>query len=224
MYKDATKAILVVDDEESAPTSVDGKQLVFRKTTVKKAYVHTTLDQKLEVLAVFCELYKRGEYTFDSCAQAAGVSSQTIRTWVRPRFNYRVVPESSYPVGFHPILQDFYFKAVQESEDLYFEKLKESARGSILRRVEGYEYEESSSKISYDADGNSKPLEVKTTKKHVPPDASILIFVAKSVDSDNFKDSTEVTHHVGEVKNKLKNLSDVELSDLEKELEQKLLE
>ena len=90
--------------------------------------------------------------TDQEIADAFGVSTKTINNWKNKHDSFR--------------------KKMEEGKSGVNAKVELS----LFKRAIGYECEETESLLEMDANGNRKPLKVKTTKKHVPPDTMAIMY------------------------------------------------
>ena len=85
-------------------------------------------------------------------ADAMGVSVRTINRWKNDHVSFRKKLETG--------------KAAADAK----------VEASLYKRAIGYEYEESDMLMEMDVSGNQKPLRIKKTKKHIPPDTMAGIY------------------------------------------------
>lgn len=113
-----------------------------------------------------------------------------------------------------------------------YEEGKELASAKVQRslyeRAIGYEKEEMDTKISYDKDGNAKPVTVTKKVKHIPGDIQAQIFWLKNRVPEHWKDKVEaeITGGDGLAYSLLEHIKDIDLNSLEKmeEMERELNE
>ena len=96
-------------------------------------------------------LAKRGA-TNDEIAEAFGISTRTFIRWTK-----------SY---------ESFAQAVYEGKHIADSKVERS----LYQRALGYYTEESEKVVEVDKDGNTKPVRVRTTKRHVPADTMAIMY------------------------------------------------
>ena len=80
--------------------------------------------------------------------------------------------------------------ALKENKEVV-DKRVESA---LLKRAEGYQYEETEIIVNQDADGNKKPARIKKIKKQLAPDVTAQIFWLKNRKPGEWRDKQEIEH------------------------------
>lgn len=65
---------------------------------------------------------------------------------------------------------------------------------ALFQRAKGYDYEEKTTEVQIKDNGETKPVSVKTVKKHVPADMGAIAFYLKNKASDDWRDSQHIDH------------------------------
>lgn len=142
-----------------------------------------TKAQKVKITKDILEMYKDGIHTLTSCCEAKGVNPSSFFKWKCSSSGRHYVAEVERIFKEATEVRDFTFKA----------KLKDGARGALLRLITGHTYEEVTTEVKQDADGTTKPVSIKKVKKEVQPNATAVIFALKNTDSETFKDEVQNT-------------------------------
>lgn len=66
------------------------------------------------------------------------------------------------------------------------------AESALLKRALGYTYEEKTTELRIDEEGNAKPAVVKTVKKEVPPETGAIAFWLKNRKPEKWRDKQDV--------------------------------
>ena len=94
------------------------------------------------------------------------------------------------------------------------EPVNTKVENSLLKRALGYEYEEKTTELRIDNDGNPKPAVIRTVKKHIPPDVGAMAFWLKNRKPDEWREKQEITT---KIINELNDKTDEELRAMLKE-------
>lgn len=195
------------------------------ETSENMGKVITSLPKKdkLEKVALICELYQSGEFTIQSCCEAVGVPYANFNNWTQPNLTEEQIEAKDYRKGFLREAYDLYQESLPKNEINYMALLKSKVREGLLKKAVGTEYEEVTTEVKVDENGQSKPVSIRKTKKIVLPDTTALIFLAKNVDPENFQERV-VNEHSGKVQvsTGYSHLSDEELKEEKAKLEQQL--
>ena len=119
-------------------------------------------------------------------AHNLGISQATLSDW-----------KNKYPV---------FLEAIKKNKGV-IDKRVESA---LLKRAEGYEYEETEVIVNQDAEGNNKPARIKKIKKQMAPDVVAQIFWLKNRKPGEWRDKQEIEHGNITIKVKLPDGIDVD--------------
>lgn len=135
-----------------------------------------------KILKQIYDLISNDEYYICDICKKVGISQDTYNSWENHR------PE--------------FAEMLQRANAERMNRFKIEARKSTLKKITGYDYDETRTVFTEGkpgADGQTKPkIKEKTViKKHVPPDTNMLIFVLKNTDSENFKESQYIDHSTG---------------------------
>lgn len=146
-------------------------------------------------------LIKSDTYTIAEICRVVGIAPKTYHNWINTK------PE--------------FTEAVERAKDERMQKLVVEARKSLLKRIAGYEVEETQTVVipngekGPDGKPRGRVKERKTTVKHIQPDTMAIIFTLTNGDPENFKNrhSVEATGKDG------KDLFDAKsITELRKEL------
>lgn len=137
-------------------------------------------------------------------AEKMGIDYSTIFRWLKKNESFR--------------------EKYEEGEKLASAKVQRS----LYERATGYEKEEVDTKISYDKDGNPKPVTITKKIKHIPGDIQAIIFWLKNREPGYWKDKVEaeITGGDGLAYSLLEHIKSIDLNSLEKmeEMERELKE
>ena len=141
-----------------------------------------TEEEKRAIIDQVCEAYETGDYTIESCCEAAGIIERTFRLWLSK--------DSAY--------SERYKKAKGKHEESWFENiLKPKAMRAIERLLEERESEETKfEELAFQGVNTGSTREVKT-KSVTPPNATAAIFAMKGAFPGKFKDNVEHSGAVG---------------------------
>ena len=132
-------------------------------------------EERTAIQARICELVATDSYTIDELCQAVGIVRQTYYNWIDDE------------------KMDF-LDNIKKAKDDFLKFIAAEAQKSLLKKVKGYEVEETKTVYS---DNNGKPRikERTVTKKHIAPDTAALIFTLSNADPTNWKNrqSAEIT-------------------------------
>lgn len=132
-----------------------------------------------------CKLVSEDEYTIAELCNNVGISERLFYRWKKDKSEFA--------------------DAIKEADKIRLKLFKVEARKSVLKKIKGYEYEETHMTASLKKgkgkdkeNGEADKLvikEQKKTKKHVPPDSILLMYVLNNTDPENFKHKshTELT-------------------------------
>lgn len=112
------------------------------------------------------ELIEKENPTVTELCRRAGITWQTLKNWRRadPAFD----------------------EAVEAAECLYLANLKVVVRRALLRKVEGFHYEEERTEYDIGADGEAVPVRKTVYNRYSPPDARCISMALKNADPANF--------------------------------------
>lgn len=159
-----------------------------------------------------CESYSTGEYTLESCCENAGVPSRTFRNWFKTYedFGENVPAKWTYFAE----LATLYARAREKCKKYRDGKLMEMVDTMLVKLVTGYDVEEihTEAKEKIDKDGKKiiVPVAIKKIKKHIPPNANLIMFLLKKRRPEEYGDDIMVTN-INVDAEKYKNMSDEEL-------------
>lgn len=176
-----------------------------------------------------CEMYSEGDVTLESCCEAVGININTFYQWACPSVSsFQELSDDKQKElkrrGFVQEIQDALKKAKETGSINYKLLLKDKSKAALLKSVQGYDYEEVTITEKNDSDGNLIFQTEKRVTKHIPPNATSIIFTLKNVDPENFGETTTILYdEMSKDRKELAKLSDEELADLEKELKEELI-
>ena len=132
-------------------------------------------EERTAIQAKICELVATDSYTIVEVCQAVGIHKDTYYAW------------------FNDEKSDF-SDAIKKAKNDFLNSIAIEAQKSLLKRVKGYEVEETKTVYS-DNNGKPKIKERTVTKKHVAPDIAAVIYTLSNVDPENWKNrqSAEIT-------------------------------
>lgn len=118
--------------------------------------------------------------TIEESANYVGISHSTLITWIKK----------------YKELTEYYESKADERRQVYKDKLRTTASHSLLKRVQGSEYEiaEVEGVYGLDESGNRVffPKKAKKKKVVVQPSDTAIIFALTNVDPENFKNRHQV--------------------------------
>ena len=128
------------------------------------------------------ELIESDDYTIAEICINVGISEALFYKW---KVDYRDFRES-----------------IKKADKKRLQYFAVEARKSMLKKIQGYDYEETHATIIPSKDENGKGIlkEQKKIKKHIPPDSMLLMYVLNNTDPENFKHKShnEITGKDGE--------------------------
>lgn len=139
-----------------------------------------------KMVAKIVGLLKSDTYTIAEICRQVGISTQTYHEWVNTREDFAL--------------------AVEEAREELMQSMVIEAKKSLRKKIQGYDVTEtkvvtvpSNQKTQ---DGKEKPRikEQTTTKKHIQPDTTAIIFTLTNGDPEHWRNrqSTEVTGKDGQ--------------------------
>lgn len=182
--------------------SIAGKGRVFR-----------TYKQKIEVSKLICDEYKKGLSTIQNICEVHGIPYRTFHEWSR---DWSEASGTKRPKGWVAEIASMFRECGELREVNYRGLIKSKALESLMKRVEGYEYEEITM-IGKEVKKGDKteivPSQIKKVRKHVPASDTAITFALKNLDPTHFSD-TIINKHEGDMDirvKKMKELTDEEL-------------
>lgn len=132
-------------------------------------------EERARIQAKICELVATDSYTIVEVCQAVGIHRDTYNAW------------------FNDEKSDF-SDAIKKAKNDFLNSIAIEAQKSLVKRVKGYEVEETKTVYS-DNNGKPKIKERTVTKKHIAPDIAAVIYTLSNVDPENWKNrqSAEIT-------------------------------
>jgi hypothetical protein len=175
---------------------------------------------KINKVKCICRMYSEGEFTIATCCEATGIKYDTFKEWVQPSLSEEAIAIGNYRRGFIREAHLLYQKASIQNTINYKELLKNKTRSGILMRVTGTKVTETQTETRIDNDGSARIALVRKAEKFIPPDTTMLMFVAKSL---NLFPVISLQTNNNVVINNLHLLTDEELKKRRVELEKALL-
>lgn len=132
-------------------------------------------EERTAIQAKICELVATDSYTIAEVCQAVGIHRDTYYEWLNDE-------------------KSDFSDAIKKAKDDFLKSIAIEAQKSLLKRVKGYEVEETKTVYS-DNNGKPKIKERIVTKKHIAPDIAAVIYTLSNVDPANWKNrqSAEIT-------------------------------
>lgn len=130
------------------------------------------------IVEKICTLRASGEHTNEAICVSVGICEDTFYKWLREK------PE--------------FTESFKKAEIKATKNLAQIARSSLVKKIEGYDYEETHQEGVRGNDGSITITHVKRIKKHVPPSDTAIIFALKNSDPENFSEKV-VNEHTGEI-------------------------
>lgn len=158
------------------------------------------------------ENYSTGEYTLESCCENAGVPSRTFRNWFKTYedFGDNVPAKWTYFAE----LATLYAHAREKCKKYRDGKLMEMVDTMLVKLVTGYDVEEihTEAREKIDKDGQKiiVPIAIKKIKKHIPPNANLIMFLLKKLRPEEYGDNI-IVNNINVDAEKYKNMTDEEL-------------
>lgn len=155
-----------------------------------------------KIVKAICDLIKKDTYTIVEICANVGISDRCFYDWQKNN-------------------AEFADAIAQARIDANMKFLK-AARNSLIKKLEGYEVEETKVVATNDILGKPKIKEKTITKKHFQPDTAAIIFALTNLEGETWKNrqNTELTGKDG--KDLIQSKSDDELDSRIAELEKKL--
>lgn len=129
-----------------------------------------------EITDKICKLIESDDYTQAEICEQVGIHVDTFHEWRNNK------PEFS--------------EAIKEADKKRLEFFKAEARKATLKKIQGYNYEETHITAIPSKDEKSQPIikEQKKVKKHIPPDSTLLMYVLNNTDIENFRHKSHMEH------------------------------
>lgn len=180
--------------------------------------------QRIEKARQICELYSYGIYNIESCCNAVDVPYMTFKDWAQPNATEEMIEKKLCRRGFVLAIHLMYKEALENNTVNYKLLVKQKVREGLLLKATGLDYEEVRTEVKVDKEtGQSLPVSISRTSKKILPDTTALIFMAKNVDSETFKDSVEQVHTGSlNLTTGLQGKSYEELKEMQKQIEAQL--
>lgn len=165
-----------------------------------------------KIIKQVCENYSTGEYRLDSCCENAGVPSRTFRNWFKTYEDFGESVPAKWE--YFAELATLYAYAREKCKKYRDGKLMETVDTMLVKLVTGYDVEEihTEAREKIDKDGQKiiVPTGIKKIKKHIPPNANLIMFLLKKLRPEEYGDNNVVTN-INLNTDKYKNMTDEEL-------------
>lgn len=225
--------------KKPAKKMLNGKMVYHTTGLPKHRY---TLEEKLELSTKICALYATGKHTIEYCCKKFHVPHMGFLGWAAPTsdINQLLIDNKPLPDRCVPAIHEMYKEAKIKQLVGYSEVVKDAARHSLLKRIEGYETTEINEEYELDTDrvdengepntnfGKMKLVKQRVKTKMEPPSDTAIIFALTNVDSDNFKNrnfnQVDATVKIPDASKEVAKLSDTELARKKSEIRSKLMQ
>jgi hypothetical protein len=179
-------------------------------------------SRKIGLSRKICELYKQGN-TIESSCTACGIIYNTFQSWAQPKLSQEDIESGNYRRGFVQEVHDIYKRATDIKIENFHAAMKNASDKSLLRLISGEEYEEVTTEVRVDANGETKPVSIRKTTKLRLPLATAVIFVKKQLEPEVWGEKVR-TSHPGILINRseYEGKSRKELAEIKAALEEKL--
>lgn len=144
-----------------------------------KGKVRLSKKAKINKAKRICKLYSEGKYTIATCCEAEGINYNTFQGWAQSNLTKGDIANGRQRRGFVQEVQELYKRALEENQTNYKALLKNAARDGLLRRANGITYTETHTQTRFDIYGNEIGSIIHKIEKYLPPDVTVLIFLAK---------------------------------------------
>lgn len=128
-----------------------------------------------ETVERICELIRSDSYTILEICKQVGISKQTYYNWIDNEIDF--------------------LDSIKKAKGHYDEFVISEAKKSLIKKIKGYEYEEKTTEVDVNQQGEAKATKVRTIKKHAQPDTAAIIFTLcnKAPNEYQNKYNTELT-------------------------------
>jgi hypothetical protein len=160
-------------------------------------YIRRSAKTKWLLTHEICDNYKKGKYSIESCCKNSSVPERTFQHWISTSRKEKKKPKSKQRELIAE-LATIYDKAKSEAQRAYYNDLRENAKRSLHKLVEGFQVTER--KTTYhpaDEDGERRVKEIVETVKNILPSATAVIFALTNVDANNFKHRNQIPPDAG---------------------------
>ena len=128
-----------------------------------------------KIVEKICELIRSDSYTIFEICKQVGISKQTYYNWIDNKIDF--------------------LDSIKKAKEHYDEFVISEAKKSLIKKIKGYEYEEKTTEVEVNQQGEAKATKVRTIKKHAQPDTAAIIFTLcnKAPNEYQNKYNTELT-------------------------------
>lgn len=126
-----------------------------------------------------CDLIEKDTYSTIEICKIVDITEETFYKWKREKTEF--------------------YESIKKAKDNLTEKILIDCKNSLVKLINGYEYEEVSTILTSDGLGKAKIKEKKTIKKHVAPNLGAIIHFQTNKAPDEWKNkqTNEVTGRDG---------------------------
>jgi hypothetical protein len=129
-----------------------------------------------EIVKKICDLIEKDTFTIPEICEQVGIKRTTFFRWQDEKQDFKDSLKAAY--------------------DKRLTSFAEAALHSLRKKIEGYDYDETTVIYTSDKEGKPKIKEKKTVKKHVAPSDTAIIFTLTNRDSLNWKHKSEVQNDI----------------------------
>jgi hypothetical protein len=125
-----------------------------------------------KVISTFCELIKKDTFTIAEMCAKTGISERSYYKWKKE----------------NTVFAD----ALKDADDESISMRLVECKNSLVKLVNGFDYEEKQTEVEIGTDGKPKPSKIKTTKKHIQPNLGAIIHFQTNKDPESWKNRQSV--------------------------------
>lgn len=146
-----------------------------------------------QIVKDICKLIESDDYTQKEICEQVGINQDTFTDWKHNHSDFS--------------------DAIKKADRKRLRFFAVEARKSMLKKIQGYDYEETHSTMipSKDKEGAGVIKEQKKIKKHIPPDSTLLMYVLNNTDPENFRHKEHMEHTGKDGNNLFQSMTDEEL-------------
>ena len=160
----------------------------------KKKQIKTYSPQQMIVIVrKVCEIYRTGEFTLESVCENAGVPYRTFKHWWTKYENEGSNCGSRWSKLAE--VADLWEDAKCQKNAIAHKKLIELSETMMLKRISGYNYEETTTKVRLKTNKEGMevfiPVLIKKVTKHVPPSDNMIKYTLTKLCPDKYGEHIE---------------------------------
>lgn len=126
-----------------------------------------TYEEKIQVSQKICDLYAANNFTLESCCKECGITEQTFHNWKNEILE----------------ILDAYKKAKTKNNTNYKTQLREKAKTSMQKLIEGWEYKKTTKEKK--VVGAVEHVRITETTEIVLPNPTMIIFAMTNTNNEN---------------------------------------